>query len=145
MAAIGRSECPINRGVELLGDRWSLVIMRDILFSGRRGFREILTSSREHISAPTLSRHLGTLVDLGFLTHEAAPRGKAGRYTLTEEGIRLAPLLFELAAIGHLMDPTTFSTEPRFDGWYGDTDRIAAFQDELRTRHLGDTATAIAR
>lgn len=137
MPTVGRSDCPINRGVELLGDRWSLVVMRDILFAGRRGFREILTGSREHISAPTLSRHLATLVELGFLTHEPAPRGKAGRYTLTERGIRLVPLMFELAAIGHLVDPSTFSTEPRFDGWYGDSERIAAFQDELRAIHLG--------
>lgn len=142
MTRIKRSDCPINRGVELLGDRWSLVVMRDILFSGRRGFREILTGSRERISPPTLSRHLATLVDLGFLTHKAAPRGKAGRYMLTEEGIRLVPLLFELAAIGHLMDPTTFSTEPRFDGWYGDAERIAAFQDELRAEHLVEAADA---
>jgi DNA-binding HxlR family transcriptional regulator len=134
----GRSECPINRGVELLGDRWSLVIMRDVLFSGRRGFRDLLTNSREHISAPTLSRHLLALVEMGFLTHEPAPRGKAGRYTLTEAGIRLVPLLFELAAIGHHLDPETFSTEPRFDGWYGDAARIAAYQDELRALHLGD-------
>ncbi|MEV2278660.1 helix-turn-helix domain-containing protein [Nocardiopsis sp. NPDC049922] len=133
---VGRSDCPINRGVELLGDRWSLVIMRDIVFSGRRGFREILTNSRERITAPTLSRHLAALVEMGFLSHEPAPRGKAGRYTLTEAGIRLVPLLFELAAIGHLLDPTTFSTEPRFDGWYGDATKIAQYQDELRDLHL---------
>jgi DNA-binding HxlR family transcriptional regulator len=110
--------------------------MRDILFSGRRGFRDLLTNSREDISAPTLSRHLSALVEMGFLSHKPAPRGKPGRYSLTEAGIRLVPLLFELAAIGHLLDPSTFSTEPRFEGWYGDAAKIAAYQEELRKEHL---------
>ncbi|MEP7763045.1 helix-turn-helix domain-containing protein [Sanguibacter sp. 25GB23B1] len=131
-----RSRCPINRGVELLGDAWSLVILRDVAFCDRRSFRELLTRSGEGISPPMLSRRLQHLVSIGLLTKEAAPRGKVGRYSLTEAGIQLVPLLFELARVGHLLDPTTESTEPRFAAWQGGPDEIGDYQDELRAHHL---------
>lgn len=136
MTAQRRSDCPINRGVELLGDSWSLVIIRDIAFCDHRSFRELLTGSREGISPPMLSRRLTHLVEVGLLTKEPAPRGVQGRYSLTESGIQLVPLLFELARVGGLIDPTTSTTEPRFDGWCGDQDKINAFMDELRQGHL---------
>ena len=47
-----RSDCPINRSLEMLGDRWSLLILRDIVLHDRRSFRELLTGSEEGISAP---------------------------------------------------------------------------------------------
>lgn len=136
MAVQRRSDCPINRGVELLGDTWSLVVIRDIAFCGHRSFRELLTGSREGISPPMLSRRLAHLVESGLLTKKPAPRGAQGRYCLTEAGIQLIPLLFELARVGSMLDPTTSSTEPRFEGWYGDEDKINAFMDELRKGHL---------
>ncbi|WP_245649598.1 winged helix-turn-helix transcriptional regulator [Nocardia shimofusensis] len=122
--------------MELLGDRWSLVILRDVAFCDHRSFRELLTASREGISPPMLSRRLSQLVETGLLTKESAPRGIQGRYSLTEAGIQLVPLLFELARVGHLLDPTTSTTEPRFEGWYGDQDKIHAYMDELRDSHL---------
>ncbi|MBF6354227.1 helix-turn-helix transcriptional regulator [Nocardia higoensis] len=131
-----RSNCPINRGVELLGDHWSLVILRDVTFCDHRTFRDLLTGSREGISPPTLSRRLAHLVETGLLHKAPAPRGSQGRYSLTEKGIELVPLLFELARVGHLLDPSTASTEPRFEGWYGDGKRIHGFMDELRSGHL---------
>ena len=56
-----RSDCPINRSLEMLGDRWSLLILRDIVLHDRCSFRELLTSSEEGISAPVLSRRLADL------------------------------------------------------------------------------------
>jgi DNA-binding HxlR family transcriptional regulator len=135
-----RSACPINRGVELLGDPWSLVIVRDVAFCDYRTFRELLTRSGEGISPPTLSRKLSDLVAMGMLTKADAPRGKQGRYSLTEQGISLVPLLFELAAVGSMLDPTTESTVPELAALYGHPDRIAAFQQELRERHLAAIA-----
>ncbi|OYN85436.1 winged helix-turn-helix transcriptional regulator [Parenemella sanctibonifatiensis] len=137
-----RSNCPINRGVELLGDPWSLVIIRDIMFCDHRTFRELLTRSQERITAPTLSKRLTDLVAAGLLSKEAAPRGKQGRYSLTDQGIGLAPLLFELAAAGSMLDPTTQSTVPQYAGLYGHPDQIAAFQQDLRDRHLSPASTA---
>jgi DNA-binding HxlR family transcriptional regulator len=135
-----RSRCPINRGVEMLGDPWSLLILRDIIFCGYRSFRELLTRSQEGITPPTLSRRLSNLVEMGMLTKEEVPRGMQGSYSLTERSISLVPLLFELAAVGSMLDPTTETTVPQYAGMYGNHDRIAAFQDELRTAHLAKSA-----
>ncbi len=129
-----RSSCPINRGVEFLGDKWSLVIIRDLVFLGHRGFRELLANSREGITPSTLSARLKSLQHAGLIDKAEVPRGHQGSYTLTEAAIQLVPLLFELAHIGSILDPSTDSTEPRFEGWYGDHDKISAYMDELRAR-----------
>ena len=54
----GKSGCPINLTVELLGDRWSLVLLRDVMFGGHRHFRELLTHSLEGIASNILSSRL---------------------------------------------------------------------------------------
>lgn len=141
MITTPRSSCPINRGVELLGDHWSLLILRDMAFWGYRSFRELLTNSREGITPATLSKRLSGLVDVGLLTKQSAPRGAQGLYSLTEQSIQLVPLFFELARVGGVLDPTTESTEKRFDGWYGDNDKIHAYMDELRHEHLIETVS----
>lgn len=140
-----RSSCPINRGVELLGDHWSLLILRDMTFCGYRSFRELLTNSREGITPATLSKRLSGLVEIGLLTKESAPRGAQGLYSLTEQSIQLVPLFFELARAGGILDPATESTEKRFDGWYGDDDKIHAYMDELRREHLAEAPKPGAR
>lgn len=111
-------------------------MLRDIIFCDRRSFRDLLTQSGEAITPPTLSKRLADLVAMDMLTKEAAPRGKQGRYSLTERGISLVPLLFELAAAGSMLDPTTESTVPQFAGLYGHPELIANFQSDLRERHL---------
>lgn len=129
-----RSSCPISRSVELLGDRWSLVILRDIALHDHRGFRELLTGNAEGISAPMLSRRLSDLVAAGLLTKKDVERGNPGRYSLTEHGIQTIPLMFELARLGHTLDPTTTPAEnaPRD----GDPAAIRAHMDKLRSSHL---------
>lgn len=147
-----RSNCPINRGVEFLGDRWSLVILRDMIFVGHRGFRGLLANSREGITPSTLSARLKALERAGLISRADVPRGHQGSYTLTEAGIQLVPLLFELAHIGSILDPLTDSTEARFEGWYGDHDKIGAYMEELRVRdglvvpasHADDTPSPTA-
>lgn len=130
-----RSSCPINRAVELLGDRWSLVILRDIALHDHRGFRELLTGNAEGISAPMLSRRLSDLVTAGLLTKKDADRGTPGRYSLTEHGIQTVPLMIELARLGRTLDPTTTpaAAAPRS----GDPDAVRAQMDQLRGTHLG--------
>ena len=78
-----RSACPINRTLELLGDHWSLLILRDIALHDRRSFRSLLTGSEEGISAPVLSRRLTDLTAAGFLTKTEVTRGRQGR-TITD-------------------------------------------------------------
>lgn len=135
MITAPRSGCPINRSLEVLGDQWSLVILRDIAVHDRRGFREILTANDEGISAPVLSRRLADLTAAGLLTKSEAPRGKQGRYSLTELGVATVPLMIELARLGVVLDPSTEANRPGI-ARSGSTDDIAAWTDALRQRHL---------
>lgn len=125
-----RSSCPINRSLEMVGDQWSLLILRDIALHGRRSFRDLLTGSAEGISGPVLSRRLTDLVAAGFLTKEEVARGKQGRYTLTELGLATMPVLLELGRLGRRIDPTTDDREVAL----GDLDAQLA---RLRAEHLG--------
>ena len=130
-----RSACPINRSLEMLGDRWSLLILRDIVLHDRRSFRELLTGSEEGISAPVLSRRLTDLVEAGFLTKSEVARGKQGRYSLTEQGLATVPLLIELGRLGARIDPSTAPNAPRTGT---DPDDLARRIAVLREAHLAD-------
>ena len=95
-----RSGCPINLTVELLGDRWSLVILRDIILFRKRHFRELLESN-EGISSNILSDRLRMLVDEGMLTRAPDPGHKQRIiYSLTEKSIALTPVLAQIAIWG---------------------------------------------
>ena len=128
-----RSACPINRSLEMLGDRWSLLILRDIVLHDRRSFRELLTGSEEGISAPVLSRRLADLVEAGFLTKNEVARGKQGKYSLTEQGLATLPLLIELGHLGTRIDPSTAPNAPRIGT---DPDDLARRIAVLREAHL---------
>ena len=68
-----RSGCPINLSLEVIGDRWSLLVIRDIIFGNRRHFRELLTRSEEGISSNILADRLKTLMEQGILTRADDP------------------------------------------------------------------------
>ena len=63
MTDIKRSGCPINLSLEVLGDKWSLLVIRDMMFGNRRHFRELLTKSEEGISSNILADRLKTLLE----------------------------------------------------------------------------------
>jgi DNA-binding HxlR family transcriptional regulator len=96
-----RSECVMNRMVEMFGDQWSLLVIRDIMFMNRRHFRELLTDSQERIASNILADRLQKLVKLGIIvkSHDPSHKQKA-IYSLTEKGIDLLPLLMEMSAWG---------------------------------------------
>jgi DNA-binding HxlR family transcriptional regulator len=96
-----RSECVMNRMVEMFGDQWSLLVIRDIMFMNRRHFRELLTESQEGIASNILADRLQRLVEQGIIakSHDPSHKQKA-IYSLTEKGIDLLPLLMEMAAWG---------------------------------------------
>ena len=96
-----RSECVMNRTVELIGDQWSLLVIRDIMFMNRRHFRELLTESREGIASNILADRLQRLVMQGIIvkSHDPSHKQKA-IYSLTEKGIDLLPLLMEMSVWG---------------------------------------------
>ena len=100
MSTRERSGCPINLSLELLGDRWTLLIIRDLVFAGKKHFREFLQSD-EGISSRTLAERLQTLQDEGILTRSDDPtHGLKTVYRLTEAGIDLLPVLATLGAWG---------------------------------------------
>src|SRR6266849_9875189 len=98
-----RSGCPLNASVEMLGDRWSLLIIRDMMLRGFRTYKEFL-ESYEGIATNILADRLRKLVAHGIITTERDPAdGRKLIYLLTEKGIDLAPVLTEMVlwAAGH--------------------------------------------
>jgi DNA-binding HxlR family transcriptional regulator len=71
-----RSGCAINAAVEVIGDRWSLLVLRDIMFGNRRHFRVLQEQSEEGIASNILADRLRRLVEEGLLTREDAGRGR---------------------------------------------------------------------
>ncbi|MFE6857754.1 winged helix-turn-helix transcriptional regulator [Nocardia sp. NPDC057668] len=97
----GRSGCPINMTMELLGDRWSLIVLRDMMFGAHTHFRELLAGSREGIASNILAARLAKLVDAGLLTrHDDPSHRQKIAYRLTEPAIQLVPVLAQLGAWG---------------------------------------------
>jgi DNA-binding HxlR family transcriptional regulator len=98
-----RSECPLNASVEMLGDRWSLLIIRDMMLRGSRTFKEFL-DCYEGIATNILADRLRKLATYGIITTERDPAdGRKLIYLLTAKGIDLAPVLTEMVlwAAGH--------------------------------------------
>lgn len=91
-----RSGCPLNASVEMLGDRWSLLILRDMMLRGFRTYKEFL-ESYEGIATNILADRLRKLVAHGIITMERDPSdGRRLIYLLTAKGIDLAPVLTEM-------------------------------------------------
>src|SRR5262245_1064596 len=91
-----RSGCPLNASVEMLGDRWSLLIIRDMMVRGFRTFKEFL-SSDERIATNILADRLGRLEGYGIITTRPDPSdGRKRHYLLTAKGMDLAPVLTEM-------------------------------------------------
>ncbi len=91
-----RSWCPLNASVEMLGDRWSLLIIRDMMLRGSRTYKEFL-ESYEGIATNILADRLRKLEAHGIITAESHPSdGRKLVYLLTAKGIDLAPVLTEM-------------------------------------------------
>ncbi len=133
-----RSGCPINLAVEAFGDRWSLLVLRDVMFGDRRYFRELLTGSEEGIASNILADRLKRLVSAGLLTRAEARPGQRAEYSLTEAAIDLVPVLAELGAWGVRHRSTTPRLRVRAELLAdGGPELWAEFMDELRELHLG--------
>lgn len=95
-----RSGCPVSISLEVLGDRWSLLIVRDMMVRGYRTFREFQHAG-EGIASNILADRLRKLEAAGILIAEpAAQDGRSAYYRLTTKGIALAPVLLDLLIWG---------------------------------------------
>jgi DNA-binding HxlR family transcriptional regulator len=135
-----RSGCPINLTLESFGDRWSLIILRDMMFGGRRRtFRSLLTENIEGIASNILTDRLKRLTAHGLLSRSRDPGHKQRIvYALTEKAIELVPLMAVMGSWGlrhTLPSPDlTIGAEVLEDGgprlW-------SEFMEELRYIQLG--------
>ena len=134
-----RSGCPINLTLEVVGDKWSLLVIRDMMFGNRRHFRELLTRSEEGISSNILADRLKTLLSQGIITRDDDPTHKQkGIYSLTEQGVELLPILAQMAGWGFKYLPVSEELGIRAELLSEGGPKLwAEFMDELRETHLG--------
>ena len=130
---------PISAAVDVLGDRWSLLVLSDIIFEDRRYFRALLTGSTEGIASNILADRLKRLLDAGVITRGGTVvRGQRARFSLTEAGIQTVPIICALGDWG--LDWRSGSdAAPRPGSSSSATEGrpfIEELMDELRVRHL---------
>jgi DNA-binding HxlR family transcriptional regulator len=134
-----RSGCPINLTLEALGDRWSLIVIRDIMFGNRRHYRDLLNHSEEGIASNILADRLKKLTEAGLLSTRADPAHKQKLiYSLTEASIQLVPLLAQMGAWGRRHMPASKELSVRAKLLEDGGPKLwSKFMDELRHFHLG--------
>jgi DNA-binding HxlR family transcriptional regulator len=133
-----RSGCAINAAVEVLGDPWAMLVLRDLMFGNRRYFRELLSGSEEGIASNILASRLQQLVAAGLLTRDDARRGQRAAYSLTEAGIEVLPVMVALGNWGLAHRDGELRLRVRAEVLRdGGPELLQAMIDELREIHLG--------
>jgi DNA-binding HxlR family transcriptional regulator len=108
-----RSGCPIANTLDIVGDRWTLVIVRDLI-NGKKRFSEFLTSP-EHITTNILADRLAAMEAAGLVTRTAyQERPPRFEYTLTEKGLGLWPVLQDICRWANHYLPGTWVPPKRF-------------------------------
>lgn len=129
-----KSHCAVNFALEAIGDPWSLLIIRDIVFDGKHSFNDFL-ASEERIAKNILADRLKKLETSGILTRKIDPQDRrVGYYALTEKGIDLIPVLFELSKWSVKYDPETAASKEFGEIYYKNPEKI--------TRMIQDAARA---
>lgn len=134
-----RSGCPINLSIEIVGDRWTMIVLRDIMFGDRRTYRTLLQNSLEGIASNILANRLKKLMDEDMLTKAPDPtHSQRSIYSLTEKSISLVPTIVQLAGWGRRFLPASHALSVRARVLEeGGPAMWADFMAELRHRHLG--------
>jgi DNA-binding HxlR family transcriptional regulator len=102
-----RSDCPINFALEVFGDPWSLLIIRDIVYFGKKTYGEFL-ASEEGMATNILASRLAHMEQQGILVKKPSEKDKRKEeYALTEKGLDLIPVLVEMANWSAEHDPQT--------------------------------------
>lgn len=102
-----RSHCPVNYALEVFGDKWTLLIIRDLALFNKRTYGE-LRKSREKIATNILAARLRSMEQEGIIAKEISPEdNKVYLYRLTTKGLDLLPALFEIALWSTKYDPET--------------------------------------
>ncbi len=134
-AASRRSGCPLNASVEMLGDRWSLLVIRDMMLLGYRTFKQFLYS-HERIATNVLADRLRRLESYGIISSLPDPAdGRKRIYSLTPKGIDLVPVLTEMVLWAAAHEDT--GNQPLIRLMRKDK---AKFNAEIRKRWLAERA-----
>ena len=100
-----RSDCPINFAVQTFGDAWSLIILRDLMFTDRRAYGDFL-AAEEGIATNILAARLEYLQEVGLIVR------REGAYGLTRKGLDLLPAMLDLIAWSGKHDARTATPKP---------------------------------
>ncbi|WP_221391704.1 helix-turn-helix domain-containing protein [Dyadobacter sp. NIV53] len=101
-----RSACPVSYTLDFVGDKWMLLILRDMMFEGKSSYGEFLQSD-EKIATNILADKLNILYSNGFVTKNVLPENKSKfSYILTEKGIGLLPVVIEMMIWGSRFNPS---------------------------------------
>ena len=102
-----RSHCPINFGLEHFGDKWSLLIVRDLMFKGKRHYNQFFESD-EKVSTSVLGDRLKQLEEAGMISRGVDTVKKSRiKYSLTQKGIDMLPFMVDLISWSGKHDPET--------------------------------------
>lgn len=128
-----KSHCAVNFALEVIGDPWSLLIVRDIAFNGKHTFNEFL-ASEERIARNILASRLAQLERNGILVKQTNPKDRrAILYTLTEKGVDLIPVLFEFSKWSVKYDSDTAASKEFGEIYFKDPTGITQMvQDAVR-------------
>lgn len=140
-----RSPCSISMSIEIIGDRWTLLILRDMMFDSRRHFGQLLVSE-ERIASNVLADRLKMLVTEGLVTRRDDPTHKQKAiYSLTEKGISLFPVLAQIGLWGHYNIAESVLNERGRAILKGGPRAWARFMADLRKVHLDASAARVGR
>ena len=102
-----KSDCPVHFALEVFGDAWTLLIIRDVMFKGRTTYTDFLRAE-EGIATNVLADRLAHLEEDGIIEKDARPSGRGtNRYRLTAKGIDLLPVMLDIIGWSAKYDPKT--------------------------------------
>jgi DNA-binding HxlR family transcriptional regulator len=125
-----KSNCPIAYSLDIFGDRWSLVVLRDLVLWGKTRFAELLESD-ERIASNILAERLERLEQQGIIVRAADPDDRRQKICrVTDKGLSLTPVLLEIAAWGASNDSNTGAPPGFAAAFYAD--RNSFYSDHRR-------------
>ncbi|RYY65411.1 MAG: transcriptional regulator [Chitinophagaceae bacterium] len=136
-----RSACAISKALEIIGDRWSLLILRDLMFTQKRSYSE-LQACEEKIATNILASRLSMLETNGIVIKSADPQNKRRvLYHLTMKGIDLLPVIMELKEWmkKYNEDVTDCPSQPSYEG-ASRKEVLKEFRKKLKREHLAAVA-----
>jgi DNA-binding HxlR family transcriptional regulator len=120
-----RSHCPINYALETFGDRWTLLVIRDLMFHGKRHFGDFLASD-ERVATNVLADRLKRLERLGLVTRSVEAQSSKPSYALTRKGRDLLPVLLEITRWSGRYDPGTNAPDALLEALERDREGLIA-------------------